>query len=1304
MQGYLRRKSRPEAQQERPFQQRQFDGGQNSDTIATKIAANELALSKNTVHTPSDIQGHWGRKLFSPAVMPGTGRLHQVCQHPSTGRWLVHRGNAMYLSTDRYADAWVQVTDLGPDGALEATGAFSDNGITITGDAAAYLTGLSLGGVTPGQIFTIEVDDTGTGVSFQILIKLDGVTVSDGGNTYASTPGTSILTEVGGSGINGSVDVASLIAIDTPFSGTATVADYSVTFTLRGLTLENTDNWQLWWKVVTDGTTATITIYKDAAMTEAVGSGQTTNDFVQSVITGENESGIVGYFSQVEVSLLAVGSYDGSILAFEVANAEINADSTISPYGEFGFFVFARTATGSNIFVDQRIEKFWFLSTINGYGSFPILEVGPGDYAYRYLYTYSRLVNLATGEPDYSADRFSANLEFEGPSNLGPVAGTDYSAHYESAPISESDPSTFDLQAFVPTLGSPPTPAGANASAYITHLSIYRTLDIGIHGIGLDSDANYSEIYIWVADVPIDTTSYTDTTDDDILRNRFVGASTEQEVMSLRSRLWREMARGIGAIGPDFMVTAFPQAQQASYCDIAFNPRLIGFNFPGSQRFILQDPISEIYRTKDLFVFLCPSSTYTSVSAVNAETGIPGLIPVLTIQNFDPASKVLGIKYGQGVFPVDASSFVTLLSDGTVRVFSADRWGDPLEGTKLHKITEQAKTGAVFGFIKQTLLMWYRTSDGPDIAGPGAAVLSDIVLTGAEYETLYGKIELIEGGDAYTIKLYADSALTTLVALGTVIGLATQAQTVTIDAVDDSGISGSVYCDLTGYDLPLDFTVDFRQVAAGCLRLGTGGQAGNGWSVIDRPYWAYPGSWCGAIVVEDSAALLRLVAFDRADNSLFAVEDAPPLRQYTDDVATVYPGTLTGDVAALISNLSVYGLIPGEEYQVIITGVTPADVSVAIYKDVTPLAQFDGLVADQPLVGAVLAEQDDSGVSGTFDLSDYEGGYVMGTLVAPGVVNTSQAEIESTIALRELTGMQENYTCFHQESHVAVRPRYGQVELPAGLEFTVRGYENGVLNPGAVTTAAPADFDIQFFARLRGKQIQVEYESNKSGWRITSFDTQYQSQDMQSYGGPWNSVEGEIQAALSADLVSWLYGDSGLVDRASPVGASYVGDAPVTITGPSDTFYGQRFSTPVTRAVDVALQDYTLMLWVSGPTAGSTAAAIAAELYAAFPSLTQIDTGLISAILSTSVAPGNSWQHFAIVREGLEQRVYQNGALIGSGDVDGADVAVATITIGSEGATQDITDPRLYSAAKTAEQIAYYYNDVATNGGLRVLP
>ncbi len=1305
-QGYLRRKSRAQAQQEIQWGQRRFDGAQNSDTVASKIGDTEVALSINTAHTASDIQGHWGRKLLSPEGVPGTGRLHQVSQHPKTGRWLVHRGNKLWLSTGRDGTGWAEVTSIGPDGALTASGSFEygSGSTTLSGDITAFLTNMNMTGLVFGRSYNVEIV-YGGGTSLVINVLYGDDLIATGDTNFADTPVIVTLTEVAGSGVSGSVAVAETEFADLPVTGGMTpsigmvidgpaalflsdltvtgwdgtgaltieiqetvdgctlylyvdavlvstvnsidvssqpvvdvaipesggsgisavvtignwtnetaVADVvpsggaSVTFTLRGLTLDNTGEYELWWKVVVAAGMATVTLYKDAAMTMAVASGSPGSDFVQFVISEENGSGIVGYGSQIAASSIPDGIYSGTTLEFSFVEKSINENSAISSFRDYGFIVFIRGVAPSNVFVDQRTMQYWLLSTQNGYGDFPILGIGPGTYAYRYLYTYSRIVS-ESGIPDYTGNRISANLSFEGPSNLGPVEGVDYSAHYTAAPISESGPSAFELQAFVPTIGSPPTPAGLNAASYITHISIYRTLDVGVNGVGINGAANNSEVYIWVADVPIYSTEYTDTTSDATLRNRLVGASTEQDSLALRSRLFREMARGIGAIGPDFMVTAEPLGQQASYCDIAVNPRLIGFNFPGTQRFILQDPICEIYRTKDLFVFLCPSSTYTSISSIQQEVGIAGLIPIISIQNFEPASRTIGIKYGQGVFPVDESSFVTLCGDGTVRIFSGGSWSDPMEGTKLHGVTSQILPGAVFSFFRRVMLMWGRTADG---------------------------------------------------------------------------------------DGPADT----------CLRYVVGPNNPNGsqWTEVSRPYWAYPGTWCGTMLVEDDESALRVAVFDYFDNAVFAVEDDLPLRQFEDDKVTVTASGVSGDAAEFVTAMYLAGAQYGENYDIVLIGITPEIMGVYIVDGVTTLAQYEGPIAGQPLTGATLTEIGGSGISGTFSISGFTGGYAYGVYTPGGAVVSGAEIIPSLVRLRQLEGAQANYRCSHEESHVKFTPRYGQASLPAGLEVIVRGYADGILAPGAVTTVPPDNSDIQFFAPVVGETIQVEYETNKSGWRITNFDTRYNSRDMQAPDGPWNGQEAEYQEALDDGLVSWLYGSSGLVDRASPVNARYPGAVPEEIEGPGGSEYGQAFTTAVERALAAELQDYTLMLWVLGPLIGPTAVAVSDALGVAFPAAGYIDAGGgLGAAVSPEVYTGNGWQHFAVVRDGLTRKIYQNGVEIGTLD-DAALVDAAVMTVGSVDGTMPLCDIRLYDNALPADVLGYYYNDVTTNEGRKVLP
>lgn len=1184
MQGFKPDKTRLQGQDSRFFQQTDFRGGQNSDMPGTRIGLSDMAMLENVVAYAGGLEGGAGARLASPDKLPGSGTRHYLAQHPISGRWIHHRGGKLFVSRGRKPQEWSEVTTIGPDGSLTVNGSFT--GTTGAGDLAGSITSklsnMVLQGMAAGQVLNVTVEDAGSG-SYEIQL-LSGATVvaSSGAVNYSDTPGIVDLLEEAGSGISGTVQVGMLVMPNLPLSGTFTANTNIVggPFVLNGLTAENTDNFDLYWNIAFDGSNYTLILYKDAAKTQSVAtySGETVTTTVN--ITPLNSSGIFGTV-QFDDNIVGFtfGEFSGTTLEFELTPISIDADSKVASFGQTGFIVWVQGESPRTVYAEADIGKYWFLSELSGYPDTPMDSGGGGDFSYRLTGTFSRIVDPVTRAPSYGGNRLTALLEFEGPNNRHTSGYTDYATRLQSAPISDSNPMVIPLTKVITGV-----PYGVGAAAYITHISLYRTVNVGPGSSGSKT------VYIWIADVPIYQLSYSDTTTDEILLSRFQGGAEQGENFALRSQFFSGMSKGLGCLRPDFMATAIPGSDRVDYCDVGTYPRFIGYHYPARQFFPTQDPVTGISATKSELVVHCPKSTYVANPGITIDVGIPGVVSIPVIQYFERAGQTIGVRSGQRTFPVDDGSFIALCSDGTVRVWSSGQWGDPLDGTKVSKLVQLALPGATLAFVDGVILMWYATSTDED-------------------------------------------------------------------------------------------------AQAHCVRLGSGGKDGFGWAQIGRDKWpsAVLGGGC-VQVYEREDATTALVVVDADTDTLFAVEDQPPQRQYKDDVPGRAPFIGGTD---LIANI----VCAGWDYTIlygVLTEDAPNDWHVRVYTDeahtnlVMQSASFSEPTEALELFGAPTATLD---VLALVNNLEFE--------IRDGVKIASQADIVCEIACRELEATQESFHVIHQQSHLSMRNPYG-LPMPT---VTAKWYGNGILLDAA---EVPVAGDIQSFRRIEGKRIQVRYVMSCSGWVLPGFDTRYQTHDIQSSEGPANSGAGSIQKALATDMIVWVNGESGILNRASASGASFVGAVPSRIDGPYGSINGQRFLTPVTLADLETITNFSMMFWARNPLIGAEPIANSPfvgfvndtpAIYAAFPDANTIDIGPFQYPLDPPV--GDNWDHFCITRDGEYFSLYRNGVLIRKDlMVPGSTLNLTSFRIGSPAGEQLEYDLRVYDKCLSATEVAYYFDNI----------
>lgn len=1267
MKGDLRKKTRPQGQDERVFRQDWFDGGQNSDAPAKKIRTNELALIRNAVAYGDRLEGGWGARLASDERYPGTGEIWDIKQHSVTGRWLMHRGSDLWLSAGRLQREWSLVSSIGPDGSLEAGGALGSVIVPLSGGAAAYLSAMKLSGVAAGTTLYIDVYDDigrywvdvyddvgktnrisvgsisnatmlpivlkmnengGSGVTGSVVLGSDpgagatgtgpvaiesgarvvtytgdafddagtafisnlvvhgyygaaalGVTIREGsgggftveidigGNLLCSFTGNSssqpytqvTLTAEGGMAVTATCDINNV-----PNSGYGTITgtisntltQFEMAFSLRGLTEENTTDFDLFPVFFQlDGPRQQVDVYESSAYSRAVATSSFDPSTATATISGSDESGITGSMSPA-VPVLLGGSYVIETLDFEAVGFVISGEGEIESRGEHGFMVFARATPAQTLFVDQRTEKFWPLSEASGYPDETGASTGSGDFEYRVIHTFSRIVDSATGLPAYSSDRTTAALEFEGPGNAPSAGLTDYAVIKSVAEPSAGSPVTVSLLA-----SDGVTPLGASAAAYATHISTYRTRNINQAGV------NAGE-FIWDRDVPIYETSYQSSNADAVLLAR-LEANIDNPIYRLQSRGFVPMDKGIGGIRDDFMFTSAPSAPSTSYCELFYAPRLIGYH-NALQRSDLRDPISHIGKTAESMIVVCPSSVYQFTTSIYQDVG-RGLAFIPIIGNRYRVSATTGVSPGNRPFVIDDSSFIAFCTDKTLRVFSGSQWGDPVDDLLVHKILENAET-VVLGYIRGVILVW---------------------------------------------------------------------------------IAGGV-----------------------CLRYAFGGDPGSKWSEILRDSW--PDAQVAAVWEDDAAAIRLIVA---SDDTPYVVEDEGG-RIYEDEVPEAAP-VIRGTSA--LANISIGGwngatLYGGFQYGFLGFFESEGDRD-AWANMVGSTAEIAG-----PAVGVVIG----GAMSGSIDVLSLD----IGTFtVVDGIGVGSYARIDSLLRFRDLAATQDSFRCFHKSSYASMLFPYG-MPVP---QVRATWYGDGAVRDESVIV--PGNGSIQSFKRIDGQRIQLELEVRGSGWQIDSLETKYQTHDARNANGPQNGPEALMQAELAQNMIAWLNGESGLRNR---VGGVFVGPGPGAIEDPRGGVSGQDFSAPVNFSLSQLITDFSVMFWAKDPVTAANPVDAApfmaisggiAVAFLNFVDASTVDCGSFQFALPVSADDGE-WHHYALTRDGSKFRVFQDGSLIGEATLSpGVTALIDTV----RASAQQVFDPRLYDVRLSNEAVAYYY---ASLGGV----
>lgn len=485
---------------------------------------------------------------------------------------------------------------------------------------------------------------------------------------------------------------------------------------LTHTSLSNTNADLVYWNLTNSGSTRTINVYKNSGKTQLVAAGSRVGNGIL-YLHQQNDSMLGGY-----VTVTYTGDDTDAGNTFDVGfNPEdgvlYDKDSHLEPIGN-DFYLFIKNGSSSEQHVYLDLTDFRCIpintSAGLGYGHDNIANSGSQasatPYGYRYLYTYTRIVNATTGVPASALDRTSGRLVFEGPSNVlyGSSSSKEYGEYWLATAIASGSANAVVLNA-----------VGATSSSHYTHISLYRTMDIGVSGVDpVTGSGNNRELYIWAGDFDYTLDTVSDDASDDDLRARLNNG------FGLKTRFWQELPTGeVGVIANSFLYTGRRGENTVYYGQIA-NKKNIGFYCPAFQFLKLDDGLQIAAKSPDMISFICSNSSYISspnsyIDAGTSETG-----PIYVLQHLTKASANIGCpdygsfaevdsanqlgKFGEG----GSTAFIARCSDNTIRIWNNSSWSSDLSSRRVNKIVQTMLTGSVGAYWKGTYKIYYRTSSG----------------------------------------------------------------------------------------------------------------------------------------------------------------------------------------------------------------------------------------------------------------------------------------------------------------------------------------------------------------------------------------------------------------------------------------------------------------------------------------------------------------------------------------------------------------------------------------------------------------
>jgi len=289
-------------------------------------------------------------------------------------------------------------------------------------------------------------------------------------------------------------------------------------------------------------------------------------------------------------------------------------------------------------------------------------------------------------------------------------------------------------------------------------------------------------------------------------------------------------------------------------------------------------------------------------------------------------------------------------------------------------------------------------------------------------------------------------------------------------------------------------------------------------------------------------------------------------------------------------------------------------------------------------------------------------------------------DIKCRVRHKEITGSRESFNIIHQESHAYLRDLTDPLKNPASqpisypaLKVDARAFVDGLLADVETAGAVEPGDDIQFWYRVEGSRVAIEFETNRSGHQIRRLDSRFRVQDILRPGRtPSENVSVTFQEDFQSGLKLWMFTrPSPYLDRVALQKIS--GNGVSTVLGPDKRNLGLNLNgnstspAPYIKSNTVVFDAFTYNIWIKTPVLSANAKAILLKINGIQPlTLILSQANIISSIEfggavtvndpTTGAGNVNGWSQFIFVRvaSAAIMNVYQNNTLKGTLPVNAA--------------------------------------------------
>lgn len=865
-----------------------------------------------------------------------------------------------------------------------------------------------------------------------------------------------------------------------------------------------------------------------------------------------------------------------------------------------------------------------------------------------------------------------------------------------------------------------------------THIGFYRTLNVnGMTPDGFDpisGEGNNEQVASWVGDIDIGDTTFVDKTDDLKLR-----AEIARSAFLAKMRGFEPLPNGnIVKVTDSWLFVAERDAPYFYYSSLSQLQKHLGGHYNPMQFHKYDQGIQGMEATEDTLLVELANQTKPVTLTSWTNKGLLEFVPVL--DHFPDGDKTIGVIEWATAAEVEKSTFIAKCSDHSIRIWDGSRWGDDLSRDRINTEVRQMQPGAVGAYYRGAYYIFYRTDStqthnnkcyrlgltkdagygwtkitGDKWIQPPLYIRPSLIQDSGNIQKLIGLdgidnyLYWIDAFDAYNAsKSYADKKIDG--------GFCTIGNKYWYDEMDDNSNSS---------DLAIGTVANGTATeTSGYMRINTDQTNGDKARVIRDKN----------ITTGDFETSVRHTS---ESSSAYNVKWEVKCANFSSSTDQIDVGDLTQGLMAYVTGAAdgSGGYVADWRF---VAGSTTLSGHVMLSARPTKL----GLKRRNTNILSVLADDVEittnsnslwptiSGIKASFTMDNNMGsgaggssGFNAFNVVAGSMDSdclgtdgqgsatvTSTKRIASLMKFMELTGRETGGIEKYQESHIKLQP-VTMTSFHSAFQVGINNYIDGDTTAIESNSDVAYEGDISVWNEVEARRIQQEVTTNLSLWRMTGFDTHYWDQDKRNtVQDPASTNESEYQVSLEANLDFWMGRGAYTRDFATNAAVTLSGSPSVVVGPDGDGRGGLKFpaagSLSITGSYTTLSGDFSLWIWVKSPTVSELLfqATGTNNLNVKFDSATVINIG--GGTVTVGDVSDGSWHHIAIMRSSGAINVYHNktlrGSLSNSTSYGGTGVIVG-------GDSSSVADPRLFTEVKSTDELNYYYDQVL-KGGRKVLP